>query len=133
MSSGAHRYACMHPIDRQAAWQVLPAVLVGVAAGILVFAHLQRDLLRLAVGTVVGMIAAYQLYLAWRRRFGTRHTADQAALKPRAWLSFLAGSAAACTGTGVAHLPDRLLKVVFSLCVLGIGAIYVVTSLRSLL
>jgi uncharacterized membrane protein YfcA len=200
MTSGAHRYARMHQIDRHAAWQVLPVVLVGVAAGILVFAHLRRDLLRLVVGTVVGAIALYQLYLAWRRRFGARRTADRAALGHRAWVSFLAGSASACTGTGVAelhqpllehhgglatrranataifieacadwsitlvnlslgnlrfdilvfsaagvligaqlgalvspHLPDRLLKVIFSLCVLGIGAIYVVTSLRSLL
>jgi uncharacterized membrane protein YfcA len=200
MSSGAHRYARMRQIDRRAAWQVLPVLLAGVAAGIFVFAHLPRDLLRLVVGTVVGAIAAYQLYLAWHRRFGTRHTADPAALKRYAWVSFLAGGASACTGTGVAELhqpllehhgglatkranataivieavadwgitlvnlslgnlrfdilvfsaagvligaqlgafaspclPDRLLKVAFSLCVLGIGTIYVVTSLRSLL
>lgn len=200
MSSGAHRYARMRQIDARAAWKVLPAVLAGVAAGIFVFVQMPRDVLRLTVGTVVGTIAAYQLYLAWHRRFGTRHQADRAALGRRRWVSFLAGSASACTGTGVAeihqpllehhgglatrranataifiealadwsitlvnlslgnlrfdilvfsaagvligaqigahvspHLPDRLLKTVFALCVLGIGTIYVVTSLRSLL
>jgi uncharacterized membrane protein YfcA len=200
MSSGAHRYTRMRQIDRRAAWQVLPLVLAGVAAGVFVFAHLPRDVLRFTVGAVVGTLAAYQLYRAWRRRFGTRYTADRAALRRHGWVSFLAGSASACTGTGVAelhqplleqhgglatrranataifieavadwsitlvnlslgnlrfdilvfsasgvligaqlgafvspYLPDRLLKVVFSLCVLGIGAIYVVTALRALL
>lgn len=30
------------------------------------------------------------------------------------------------------HLPDRLLKTVFALCVLGIGLVYVVTAIRSI-
>jgi uncharacterized membrane protein YfcA len=30
------------------------------------------------------------------------------------------------------HVPDRLLKTVFALCVLGIGATYVITSVRAL-
>jgi uncharacterized membrane protein YfcA len=199
MSSGAHRYARMRQIDIRAAWKVLPAVLAGVAAGIFVFVHMPRDVLRLTVGMVVGTIAAYQLYRAWHRHFGTRYQADREALGRRAWISCLAGSASACTGTGVAeihqpllehhgglatkranataifieacadwsitlvnlslgnlrfdilvfsatgvligaqigayvspHLPDRLLKTVFALCVLGIGTIYVVTSLQSL-
>jgi uncharacterized protein len=200
MSSGAHRYARMGLIDRRAVVRVLPAVLAGVVAGIFVFSRMSRDVLRFTVGAVVATIAAYQLYLAWRRRFGVRYSADRAALARRSWVSFLAGSASACTGTGVAelhqpmlehrgglatkranataivieaiadwgitlvnlslgnvrfdilvfsatgvllgaqigahvspHLPDRLLKVIFALCVLGIGAIYVVTSLRALL
>ena len=200
MSSGAHRYACMRQIDRGAVRQVIPLVLAGVAAGIFVFAHLSRDVLRLTVGTVVGALAAFQLHLAWRRRFGGGHTADRAALGRHAWVSFLAGSASACTGTGVAeihqpllehrgglatrranataivieaiadwsitlvnlslgnvrfdillfsatgvligaqlgafvspYLPARLLKAAFSLCVLGIATIYVVTSLQALL
>jgi hypothetical protein len=200
MSSGAYRYARMRKIDAAAARTVLPAILAGVAVGILVFTRLPRDVLRLVVGGVVGTIAARQLYLVARRRFGSRHEADRAALRRRAWVSFLAGSGSACTGTGVAelhqplfehqgglatkranatavcvealadwvitlvnlslgnlrfdillfsvtgvligaqigalaspHLPDRLLKTAFALCVLGIGAIYVVTALRSLL
>lgn len=199
MSSGSHRYARMRQVDTRAVWTVLPAVLGGVAAGILLFVHLPRDVLRLTVGMVVGTIAAYQLYLAWHRRFGSRREADRAALRRRWWVSLVAGSASACTGTGVAelhqpllehhgglatkranataivvealadwsitlvnlslgnlrfdilvfsatgvligaqigalvspHLPDRLLKTVFALCVLGIATIYVVTSLRSL-
>jgi uncharacterized membrane protein YfcA len=110
MSSGAHRYARMRQIDLPAACKVLPAVLAGVAAGIFVFLHLPRDVLRLTVGMVVGTIAAYQLYLAWHRRFGARYEADRAALGRRVWVSFLAGSASACTGTGVAELHQPLLE-----------------------
>jgi len=200
MSSGASRYLLMRKIDLAAARKLLPAALGGVALGLLVFVHAPRDILRLAVGLVVGAIAANQLYNAGRGQFGAEKNADLTILGQNSWVAFLAGTFSACTGTGVAemhqpllehkgrlatkranataifieavadwaittvnlslgnlrpdilifsatgvlvgaqlgallspHAPDRLLKAAFAACVLGIGAVYVSTSLAHLL
>jgi uncharacterized membrane protein YfcA len=196
MSSGASRYLVMKQIDLGAVRLLLPAVLGGVAAGLLVLTRAPSDALRLIVGLVVGAVAVSQLNLAVRRVFGTRPAADLAVLRRFRWRAFLSGSFSACTGTGVAemnqpllehrgglatkranatavcvealadwaitlvnlslgnlrldvlmfsavgvavgaqlgalaapHLPARLLKTIFSLCVLGIAVFYVVTAL----
>ncbi len=200
MTSGAARYYSMRKIDLAAARAVLLPVFMGVALGFTAFTYAPREVLRLTVGLVIGVIALYQLHNATRRHFGTAQEADLGALRRRRWVSFWAGASSACTGTGVAemhqpllehrgglatrranataifieavadwcitvvnlslgnlrldilvfsasgvligaqlgaiwspYLPDRLLKVVFSLCVLGIGTIYVVTSSHKLL
>jgi uncharacterized protein len=199
MSSGATRYLVMGKIDLAASRRVLPAVAAGVALGLFVFVQAPRGLLRLLVGLVVGVLALGQLYQAGTRHFGTAEHADLAALRRIRWLSTLAGTFSACTGTGVAemhqpmlerrgglatkranataifieaaadwlittvnlslgnlrldillfsasgvliggqigalvspYLPDRLLKTAFAVCVLGIGAFYVGTSLPGL-
>jgi uncharacterized membrane protein YfcA len=199
MSSGAARYLAMKQIDRRALTTLLPAVLGGVAAGVVIFSHLPRDWLRLVVGLVVGGIALNQLVLVVRRRLVLRSQSDLAALARYRGRAFASGVFSACTGTGVAELaqplleqkgalatkranataialealadwsitlvnlslgnlrldilifsgagvliggqlgawlspraPDRLLKTVFALCVLGIGLVYTVTSLQGL-
>ncbi len=200
MTSGASRYFLMRKIDLAAAKRTLPAILLGVLAGLFVFTYASRDLLRLIVGLVVGGIAIHQLYHAGIRRFGAAESADLVELRRHQPRSFLAGGFSACTGTGVAemhqplfehlgglatkranataifveavadwmitifnlsmgnlrfdilifsasgvligaqigallspYLPDRLLKVIFSICVLAIGTVYVVTSIPRLL
>ncbi len=200
MTSGAARYYRMRKIDVAAVRTLIPGVLAGAAAGLLVFNYAPRDVLRLIVGLVVGSIAAWQLFNAGRRRFGSREAADLVALRKRRAFAFASGAFSAATGTGVAemnqpllehtgdlatkranataillealadwfitavnlsvgglrldillfsasgvvigaqvgamlspHLPDRVLKVAFAVCVMGIGAIYVTISTRRLL
>lgn len=199
MSSGASRYLVMHKVDVKAAERLLPAVVVGVVLGLVAFSHTPRDVLRLIVGLVVGGIAIHQLHQVSLRHYGTAPSADLAVLTRSSWVSGLAGTFSACTGTGVAEmhqplleqrgglatkranataifieaaadwiitvvnltlgnlrldilvfsatgvligaqlgagwsprLPDRLLKTAFAICVLGIGAVYVATSLGTL-
>lgn len=199
MSSGAYRYHRMRQIDRKAVTKTLPAIIVGVFAGLFIFCYAPSALLRLIVGLVVAAIAIRQLVFVGRRRVGVHLTANLIALGRRRWTSFMAGVFSASTGTGVAELhqplfeqtgglrtkranataiaveaiadwtitlvnltlgnlrfdvlvfsvsgvllgaqvgaiispymPDRLLKTIFSLCVLSIGLVYVVTSLKSL-
>jgi uncharacterized protein len=200
MSSGASRYLLMKQIDLAAVRKLLPPVLVGVLAGLLIFSRAPGEYLRLVVGLVVGGVASYQLFLAWSAPVAGRHDADLAALGRSSWRALVAGIFSACTGTGVAELhqpllerkgrlttkranataialealadwgitlthlslgnlrleilvfsaggallggqigawicprlPDRLLKITFGLCVLGIGVIYTVTALRTFL
>ena len=200
MSSGAYRYHRMKQIDRKAVVKTLPAIIVGVFAGLFIFSYAPRLLLRMIVGLVVAAVAIRQLVFISRRRFGVNRSANLVALRRRRWTSFMAGVFSACTGTGVAELhqprfeqtgglrtkfanataiaveaiadwtitvvnlslgnlrfdvlvfsvsgvllgaqlgamispyvPDRLLKTVFSLCVLSIGFVYVVTSLNYLM
>lgn len=196
MSSGASRYLAMRQVDLKAVRRLLPAVAAGVVLGLIVFSHAPRDLLRLVVGVVVGGIAIRQLYQVGLRHYGTAPSADLAVLGRSTWVSGLAGTFSASTGTGVAEihqplleqraglatkranataivieaaadwlitianltlgnlrldilafsatgvligaqfgatwsprLPDHLLKSAFATCVLGIGAVYVITSL----
>jgi uncharacterized membrane protein YfcA len=199
MSSGAFRYHRMKKIDCAAVKALLPAVWVGVLAGLFVFSYAPRDYLRLIVGLVVGGIAAYQFLVVWRGRLASGVYADVAVLARHRGRAFCMGGFSACTGTGVAemsqplleqrgglatkranataialesladwavtlanlslgnlrfdilvfsasgvligaqlgawlspHVPDRLLKSIFAVCVFGIGAMYVVTSVRAL-
>ncbi len=111
MSSGAWRYWRMKQVDRAAAFALLPAVLAGVAAGLLLFVRLPREWLRLLVGLVVGGIAVFQLLRARRMLFGTAGSADLAALRQRRWLALFAGTFSACTGTGVAEMSQPLLEL----------------------
>lgn len=200
MTSGAARYVAMRQVDGRAVRVLVPAILLGVACGLLVFARVPREGLRLVVGVVVGGIALYQLILVGGGHFGSKPQADLAELRRHRWRAICSGAFSACTGTGVAEmnqpllehrgdlvtkranataiaveagadwaitavnlslgnlrwdilvfsatgvligaqlgalasprLPDRLLKTVFGLCVLGIGCVYVVTALQRLL
>ncbi|HET8642930.1 MAG TPA: sulfite exporter TauE/SafE family protein [Pseudonocardiaceae bacterium] len=110
MSSGAARYLSMRKVDLRAARRLLPAALVGVAVGLVVFSQLPRDALRLAVGLVVGGIALAQLDRVRSRCFGTAPSADLDAIGRRRWVSTVAGSFSACTGTGVAEMHQPLLE-----------------------
>ena len=197
MSSGAYRYHRMKQIDKKAVTKTLPAIIVGVFAGIFIFCYAPRLLLRMIVGVVVAAIAIRQLLFVSQHRVGVYRNTNLVALGRRRWTSFIAGVFSACTGTGVAELhqplfeqtgglrtksanataiaveaiadwtitlvnlslgnlrfdvlvfsvsgvligaqlgaaispyvPDRLLKTIFSLCVLSIGLIYIITSLK---
>jgi uncharacterized membrane protein YfcA len=89
---------------------LLPAVAVGVLAGLFIFARAPQSWLRLVVGLVVGGVALYQLLNVRRGRLGTRFSASLAALSRHRWRSFVAGTFSACTGTGVAELHQPLLE-----------------------
>lgn len=64
MSSGASRYLLMGQVNAAAVTTLLPAVAVGVVAGLFLFVRAPSDYLRFTVGVVVGGIALYQLFLA---------------------------------------------------------------------
>jgi uncharacterized membrane protein YfcA len=108
MTSGAYRYRRMKQIDCAAVRKMLPAVAVGVLAGLYIFSRAPRDWLRLIVGLVVGGIALYQLFLAWQGHRGTRSHADLEALGRLRWVACISGIFSACTGTGVAELHQPL-------------------------
>ena len=110
MSSGAYRYRRMKQIDGAALKSLLPAVAVGVLAGLFIFSRAPQSWLRLVVGLVVGGVALYQLFNVRRGRLGTHFSASLAALRRHRWRSFVAGTFSACTGTGVAELHQPLLE-----------------------
>lgn len=110
MSSGAYRYLRMRTADLPAAKRLFPAVTLGVVLGLVFFVRAPRDVLRLIVGLVVGGIALTQLHFARSRQYGTAAHADLTALRRRAWVSTLAGTFSACTGTGVAETHQPLLE-----------------------
>lgn len=110
MSSGAYRYQRMKQIDRRAVIKTVPAVTVGVFAGLFIFCYAPPLLLRLIVGLVVAGIAIRQLVFVSRHSVGVHLKANLVALGRRRLTSFLAGAFSACTGTGVAELHQPLFE-----------------------
>jgi uncharacterized membrane protein YfcA len=100
----------MGALDLRAARMALPAVLLGIAGGLLVFVRAPRPALRMIVGLVVGGVAVHQLVRIARRRAGCRPEADLVVLRRCRWRSFLAGGCSACTGTGVAELHQPMFE-----------------------
>ncbi|MCX6365163.1 MAG: sulfite exporter TauE/SafE family protein [Armatimonadetes bacterium] len=110
MSSGAARYFGMKKIDVAAVKTLLPATLLGVGLGLYLFVKVDRNILRLLVGLVVGGIAFYQFWRVGKGLFGERESADLGRLGKRRWVSIFAGLFSACTGTGVAEMSQPLLE-----------------------
>jgi uncharacterized protein len=113
MSSGAFRYWKIgNKIDFKAVKKVFPYVYAGIASGIFLFIFIPKLWLRLLVGVVIFIIASYQLYLAYRGKFGTSDKADLKTLgsvKCRI-KQFFAGVASASTGTGVAEIHQPMFE-----------------------
>lgn len=110
MSSGGVRYLFMRQVDLRAWLTVVLPVGGGVVIGLFLFLRLPGDWLRLVVGLVVGTIAIYKLVEVVGRVKGIRASADRSALRRRFWVSAVAGSFSATTGTGVAEIHQPLLE-----------------------
>lgn len=110
MTSGAVRYLAMKQVDVRAWLTMLPCVVAGVGAGLYLFLWLPGDWLRLLVGVVVGSLAVWKLVEVGRRVHGVAMSADRPRLRRAFWVSALAGSFSASTGTGVAEMHQPLFE-----------------------
>ena len=115
MTSGAiGHWNAKNGIDIKAVKHVLPFVFTGILSGLFIFVVIPKLWLRLLVGVVIFLIAAYQLYLATQNNTGHAERADlqaMSSLRFRIW-QFFSGVGSASTGTGIAEINQPMFEQV---------------------
>lgn len=115
MSSGSiGHWRAKNGTDLKAVKHVLPFVFAGIISGLFIFVFLPKLYLRLLVGIVIFLIAAYQLYLVTKNETGYAEKANLKAMssfRSRIW-QFFSGVGSASTGTGIAEMNQPMFEQV---------------------